>query len=255
MEFLIRSTSRCELLASSKGSVSFQQNKISIPRISRFENITVVLLVEGKSLEKEDVDTFESKETVGKIVEKKEQINSVAQHVLIWPLSVLIFGLPFGIGSYIGKERNKSVVDYFKESIEPIRQTPESLVTEYRVEQSDLKGISETKLFKTAKAGVIQAKIAKVSQRGDEYKIEFLFSNKHSELVEFDVTGKAPGIGGIEGFSERHISDFVVLPNSEKTSSIKLKLTERVIPKVAIVDVRISSLTMVVWYQMHIKFP
>lgn len=237
IEFLIRTTCRCELLATSKANVTLVDNKLTISRITRFQSITVVLLAEGKPLEKDDIDTFESKETVGKIVEKKEQLNSVAQQLIVWPLLLLLLGLPFAVGTYFGKHQQQNVFEIASELVE----TQPIPITGFKLERGNLRNLLQEPFAKELKSAGFPATITAVGRRGSQLIIEVSVANPFKRELEISFTGKsAAGDTEVMSFTKRHVSDFIVFPNEVKRKSIEIFLPESFENKIFFVDFRID---------------
>jgi hypothetical protein len=237
VEFLIRTNCRCELLATSKGNVSLLNNKLTISRISRFQSITVVLLAEGKALEKEDVDTFESKETAGKIVEKKEQVNSVAQHLIVWPVIFLLLGLPFSAGTLYGKQQQQDIFelanDFFETTAVP--------VAGYKVERADIRGYMKDPLSKDIKTLGFPAKISAVTRKGAKILVEITVTNSYMNEFSLSITGKGPtGDQSAGSFLKAYVSDFLIFPKESKKKTIEILLPASFENKVLIVDYRLE---------------
>ena len=61
-----RQACKFELIGTSKSTLSVNGKTLSIPKLSRLESITVVLLIEGKAFDPADIESVESKSTNGK---------------------------------------------------------------------------------------------------------------------------------------------------------------------------------------------
>lgn len=66
-----RSACKFELVATSKSMLAVTGKTISLPKLSRGESVTVLLLIEGKAFDQADIDSVESKATKGKVVDSQ----------------------------------------------------------------------------------------------------------------------------------------------------------------------------------------
>jgi hypothetical protein len=191
------------------------------------------LLVEGKQLAKEDIDTFESKETVGKIVEKKEQLNSVAQQLIVWPILILILGLPFAAGTFYGKHQQQHIFEMADDLLES-QPIP---ITGYKIDRGDIRG----SLVKELKILGFPAKISAISRRGAQLFIEVTVTNPLKVELELSFTGKSPvGDQGTTNFLKRHVSDLIIFPKESKKKTIEIFLPESFENKTFFVEFRME---------------
>ncbi|WP_155617093.1 hypothetical protein [Xanthomonas translucens] len=110
-----RSACKFELIATSKSTLVNNGNTISLPKLSRLESVTVIILVEGKAFESVDIESVESKSTNGKVVESKEAATALWQHFILVPFLILVLAVPFFIGNFIGADMKTSIFEYLKE--------------------------------------------------------------------------------------------------------------------------------------------
>ncbi|MDP5007801.1 MAG: hypothetical protein NWQ13_02090, partial [Glaciimonas sp.] len=116
----LRPACKFELIATSKSTLAVNGKTISIPKLSRLETITVLLLIEGKAFDPVDIESIESKSTKGKVVESKDKATAPWQSIVVLPILLLILALPFVIGTYVGAETNVSVIQYINDKFELI---------------------------------------------------------------------------------------------------------------------------------------
>ena len=75
-----RQTCKFELIGTSKSTLNINGKTISIPKLSKFESINVILLIEGKAFDPVDIESIESKSTKGKVVESKDKATGMTPH-------------------------------------------------------------------------------------------------------------------------------------------------------------------------------
>ena len=77
IEIQLNPTCTYELVASTDGSTVLHKNKISVERLSGEDEITAIVLTEGKEFTREDIISVSSKETKGKLVKKTRRHTTV----------------------------------------------------------------------------------------------------------------------------------------------------------------------------------
>lgn len=107
----LRSGYKFELIATSKSTAIMNANTISIPKLSRRENITIIFLAEGKVFDANAIDSIESKNTTGKIVDSKDKATAFWQNFVATTLVFAFLAVPFSFGTVVGKA---SKIDAFQ---------------------------------------------------------------------------------------------------------------------------------------------
>ncbi|MES2884812.1 MAG: hypothetical protein V4709_08405 [Pseudomonadota bacterium] len=75
-----RSGCNFELIATSKSTLALTGRTLSLPKLSRAESVTVLLLVEGRTFDHADIDSAESKLAKAKVVDSKDKVVAIWQH-------------------------------------------------------------------------------------------------------------------------------------------------------------------------------
>lgn len=229
--------SNYEIIASTTSAVALADHKISLPRLGRFETVTLYLLVEGRKFDLTDIDSVHSKAAIGRRVAKKENAISIWQLLLALPLIALVLLAPFAVGTVIGRDANASVFDYvgtYLASFGPSKQ-----LANYSVEDK------ETLSFGTLKAAVRDAKvklhIAEVVRRGDVLDIEVNFTNNLPQtlIAEASAISSAADQGPLD-FWDTRIKDTFVATGTSKSRRVKVFLPESAVPKVVILQFRLK---------------
>lgn len=234
VRIVLKKTCSYELLASSKSTTTYSANTVSVPRIGKFESVTALLLVEGKVFEHSDIESVESKETIGKVVEKKEHVNSLRDHAIIWPVLILILSVPFVGGTFVGKSFGMSAWDYVEFIASRFGESKQ--LAGYRSDIGQITGFGE--LAKSVKAGEVSHSVVEVLRQGDTLRITVRIVNKSERHVRVDVVGKSSARSkGPLDYSDERIDDLFVargdqgtgvlrayLPESERTQMVELQV-------------------------------
>ena len=213
-----RAVSKFELVATSKSTLAVNGQTISLPKLSRGETVTVLLLFEGKAFAPEDIDSVESKGTKGKVVESKDKVMAPWHHFVIWPLLFLVFGLPFLFGTYVGSEMKVSGLGYLDAKLE-VFGASKQLAGFKIVNESYPSG----KLKDAVKANLLTIQVLEIVRRADILTLQVKITNNTGMILSVDasIEGTAGGSGPLD-FSEIRVGKFAMAPNDSK--SLKLKV-------------------------------
>jgi hypothetical protein len=238
---VLKATCDYTLIASSKSTLSYTSKTISLPRLARFESITVILLVEGKIFEHSDIESIESRDDVGKVIEKKEQASTPLQHVIALPLVLIFLLVPFGLGTYFGKEMQFSIVDFLYSEFDSLGSSS-ILVSNFKTEISKLEGYPEGELLKAMKSGSVNTKIARIVKKRESLELDLLITNNSQGFISVDVTGKnSAGDGAGLTLTDRFISDLLVLPGKQEKRTLKFYFPDSPEQKLVMLDYRVGD--------------
>lgn len=235
-----RPSCKFELIATSKSTLSVKGKTLTIPKLSKLESITIVLLVEDKAFEHADIESLESKSTKGKIVEKKESATSLWQNIIVLPIIFLVFGLPFFFGTSVGAEMKVSAFTYLSEKLEIFENSKqlagfkETLIQKYA-------SLDKENYLKDSKISIITKEVIR---RGDVLTIKLKLTNNTKEV--FTVEGGSESSAGEDGplsFQDSRVSRFGMMPNYSKDIKFKVFLPDNLQVKVIVNDFRFTTIS------------
>lgn len=209
-----RQACKFELIGTSKSTLAVNGKTISLPKLSRLESITIVLLIEGKAFDPIDIESIESKSTKGKVVESKDQATALWQNFIALPVAFLALCVPFIFGTVVGADMKVSAIDYIKYKLELLDQSIQ--LAGFKTITREIYGDSE--LRDALKKSRIKIDVVEVVRRGDVLVITTRLSNKTK--TPFMVDGHLKSSAGERGpvsFSETRIEDFVISPGEVKS--------------------------------------
>ena len=235
-----RPACKFELIATSKSTLSVNGKTLSVPKLSRLESISVLLLFEGKAFEQNDIESIDSKATKGKMVEKKENATSFWQHIIVIPILILVFGLPFWFGTVVGAEMRVSAFTYLEEKLEIFGHSKQlagfkSTLTQKYSLSSDENYVKSSKIL---------ISIIEVVRRGDVLTIKLKISNKSNEV--FTIEGHSDSTAGENSplsFSDSRIEKFGMMPNNSKVVKFKIFLPEDLQVKIVVNDFTFTTIS------------
>ena len=222
----LKNTCKYELIAASKSTLSFQQNTIALPRLARFESVDVLLLVEGKAFDKNDVEGIESKLAAGKIVEKKDQVVPLWQHFVLWPVMILIFGLPFIEGTMFGRDWGYSAIDRLGAQLGSFG--PSKQLAGYKIETREGDFPYDTgPAVRALKDGKIRPSVKEVVRHGDILELELSIANTSGQTVVADASVKSSAAqrSPLE-WRDGRLDDLYVGPGDTKGGMVRTFLAE-----------------------------
>lgn len=221
----LRPACKFEIVATSKSTLSVSGKTISIPKLSRQESVTLLILVEGKAFEYSDIDSVESKHTKGKIVETKEKATALWHSFVILPILAAVLLVPFAFGTVIGAEMQTSALGYINQKFEFFGQSKQlagykSNVTEkYEILAGDLKG--------ALKDGKIEVNVTEIVRRSDTLTIAINLKNnsKRVLIVDAQVKGASGGRGPLD-WSDSQQEGITLSPGESKNFPLKAYVPE-----------------------------
>jgi len=224
-----RQACKFELIGTSKSTLVVNGKTLSIPKLSRLESITVVLLIEGKAFDPIDIESVESKSTKGKVVESKEKATAIWQHVIAFPLLLILLAVPFAFGTSFGAEMKVSAFGYLNDKMEIFGQSKQlaGFKTSFREIRADKKfdgAIRDSK---------ISVETIEVVRRGDMLTITTKLSNNTKEplMVEGYLKSSAGDKGPLSFWDER-VENFALAPGDKKIVKQKAFLPESLSAKI-----------------------
>ncbi len=158
-----RQACKFELIGTSKSTLVVNGKTLSIPKLSKLESITIVLLIEGKAFDPIDIESIESKSTKGKVVESKEKATAMWQHVVVIPLLLLFLAVPFMFGTFIGAEMKVSAFSYINDKLEIFGQSKQ--LAGFRTSLREIR--ADNKFEGAIKYSRISIETIEVVRRGD----------------------------------------------------------------------------------------
>lgn len=224
-----RPACKFELIATSKSTLVINGKTISIPKLSKLESITILLLIEGKAFDPVDIESVESKFIKGKVVESKEKATALWQQIIVLPFLLLILALPFVFGTMVGADMRVSAISYLNEKFELIGQSKQlaGFKTSLREVQADEK-------FKGAiKDSRISIETIEVVRRGDVLTISTSLSNNTKEpLITEGSLKSSAGDKGPLSFWDGRVESFALSPGEKKIVKLKAFLPESLSAKI-----------------------
>lgn len=214
----MRPACRFELLGASKSTVDVQGKIISLPKLARLETVTVLLLVEGKPFEQEDIESIESKATVGKVVVSKDKATSAWQNIIALPIVLFVLFLPIALGTLIGAEMHQSIFGYILDKYELIG--PSKQLAGYK--QATRSSYGNGKLEKALDQSLVNINVQEIVRRGDVLTLAVDIKNNSGSAIiaEGSVKGTA-GTGNLSFTDSRFES--LALANGE-TKKVKMQV-------------------------------
>ena len=224
-----RQACKFELIGTSKSTLVVNGKTLSIPKLSRRESITIVLLIEGKAFDSVDIESIESKTTKGKVVESKEKADAIWQHFIAIPIVILLLAVPFSFGTVIGADMKISAFGYINDKLEIFGQSKQLAGF-----KTNLREIQVDKKFDGAiKDSKISLEIIEIIRRGDILTITTKLSNNTKEplMIEGYLKSSAGDKGPLSFWDER-VENFALPPGDKKIVKQKAFLPESISVKI-----------------------
>lgn len=221
----LRPACKFELIATSKSSLTIKDKIISIPKLSRLETVTVLLLVEGKAFDQSDIDSVESKQTVGRIVEKKEQAAAAWQQVIVVPVLLVTLSLPFLFGTVIGADMKMSMFKYVSEQWEMIGPSKQLAGYKNTYRQSSGSGV----LTAAVEKSLVVVQIQEIVRRGEtlSFAVELKNNLDVPVMAEGYLKSSAGERGSVDYWDTRSES-LAIAPKDSVLIKLKTYLPERI---------------------------
>lgn len=231
----IRPGCKFELIATSKSSLTVKDKIISIPKLSRLETVTILLLVEGKSFDQSDIDSVDSKQASGKIVEKKEQATAAWQSAIVLPMLLVFLLVPFLFGNVVGADMKISLIKYVSEQIEMVGPSKQLAGYKSTFRQSAGSGILKGAFDKSR----ISIEIVEVVRRGDTLTFTAAITNHLDVPVMSEGSSKSSaGERGSVDFWDTRFESLAIAPEERKTVKMKAYLPEEISVKMVDISIR-----------------
>ncbi|MES2048976.1 MAG: hypothetical protein V4447_11290 [Pseudomonadota bacterium] len=225
----IRPGCKFELIATSKSTLTVTGKTLSIPKLSRLETITVLLLIEGKTFDPSDIDSIESKATKGKVVESKEKASAAWQPFVILPIMLLFLVVPFVFGTVMGAEMKMSVIRYASDKLELFGNSKQ--LAGYK---NTLREINGDGVLKDAiKESRLLMEAQEVIRRDDILTVTLKIINKTKiPLMSEGYLKSSAGDKGSLDFWDSRAESFAIAPNETKLVKMKVFLPESLSVKI-----------------------
>ena len=224
-----RQACKFELIGTSKSTLVANGKTLSIPKLSKLESITIVLLIEGKAFDPIDIESFESKSTKGKVVESKEKATALWQNVVAIPLVVLFLAVPFIFGTIVGAEMKVSAIGYVNDKLEIFGQSKQ--LAGFKASSREI--YADKKFEGFIKDSKVSIETIEVVRRGDVLTITTKLSNNTKEplMVEGYLKSSAGDKGPLSFWDER-VESFALAPSEKKSVKQKAFLPESLSAKI-----------------------
>lgn len=224
-----RQACKFELIGTSKSTLVVNGKTLSIPKLSRLESITVVLLIEGKAFDPIDIESVESKSTKGKVVESKEKATAIWQHVIAIPLLLIFLAVPFAFGTSVGVEMKVSAFGYLNDKMEIFGQSKQ--LAGFKTSLREIR--ADKKFDGVIRDSKISVETIEVVRRGDVLTITTKLSNNTKEplMVEGYLKSSAGDKGPLSFWDER-VENFALAPGDKKIVKQKAFLPELLSAKI-----------------------
>lgn len=225
----IRSGCKFELIATSKSTLSVNGRTLSIPKLSRLESISVLVLFEDKIFDTADIESIESRFTRGKIVESKEKAGAAWQQALLIPALILFLGVPFAFGTALGAEMKISAIGWLSEKSELLG--PSKQLSGYKSVLREIRGYGS--LDGAIKESRITMEVQEIVRRNDVLSVTLKITNKTKGplMIEGYLKSSAGDRGSLD-FWDSRAESFALAPNEYKSVKLKVFLPESLSVKI-----------------------
>ena len=224
-----RQACKFELIGTSKSTLVVNGKTLSIPKLSKLETITIILLIEGKAFDPIDIESVESKSTKGKVIERKEKATALWQNVIVIPILLLLLAIPFTFGTFVGAEMKVSAFSYVNDKFDIFGQSKQlaGFKTSLRETRAD------KKFYGAIKDSKISVETIEVIRRGDVLTITTKLSNNTKEplIVEGYLKSSAGDKGSLNFWDER-VQSFALASGEKKSVKQKAFLPESLSAKI-----------------------
>lgn len=218
-----RQACKFELVGTSKSTLAVSGKTLSVPKLSRLESITVVLLIEGKAFDPVDIESVESKSTKGKVVESKEKATAIWHHFVIIPIALAVLAVPFVLGTYIGAEEDVSALGYVNAKLELFGERKQLAGYKTTLRQTTADEVFDGAL----KKGRISIESTEVLRHGDVVTISTRIKNNMDVPLIFEGFLKTSAGGdGPVSFWEGRFENIALGPQESRTVKQKAYLPE-----------------------------
>jgi hypothetical protein len=214
-----RAPCKFELIATSKSTLQVSGKTISLPKLSRGESVSVLLLFEGKAFAQEDIDSVESKATKGKIVESKDKVIPLWHHLVVWPLLLLAFGVPFLFGTFVGSETGVSGLAYLDSKLEVFGASKQLAGFKNHVTERYSDGL----LKNAVRDKRLTIEVPEIVRRGDILTVRVKITNNTGQVLSVDasIEGTAGGRGPLDFYDSR-VEKFAMAPTESRALTLKV---------------------------------
>jgi len=213
-----RSSCKFELLGTSKSTLTVNGHTLSLPKLTRNESVSVLLLFENSKFDEADVESVESKGTKGKVVDSKEKASSVGQALGIWLLLIMFLGIPFFFGTFVGSEMKVSAWDYITEKLELMENSKQ--LAGYKIQSKEIYGSGQLK--GALDRGKIKIEISEIVRRSNILYINYGVTNNTKDVLLDEAWFDGMAGDGPLSYKDRQIENFGIPPERNKSSIVKV---------------------------------
>ncbi len=233
---------RYELLGANSQDVAVKNNKIAIPRIGSSDEITVLILVEGGSFNKDDIVQCLSKESKGQIITKLEEVPATGpQRVALVGLAVLIpailYSITIGIDYFFKALNSTPAAEKIAEDSDSIKVREWVVPSYYRT--------TNPKMLDSFSSGKLLATVGKSTRKGDFVSIPVVLTNNTDQVLEVNISMNS-------AYSKQKLKSYdlvangiIVTPGKTSENSVRLIIPENgtAAERTAYINIRVESMT------------
>ncbi|MEK7855689.1 MAG: hypothetical protein AAB288_06340 [Acidobacteriota bacterium] len=228
---------RHELLAASRPDISVSANGITLPRLNRFSRATILLIIEGRTFDRSDIVAVESKEAVGKIVEKAEQVSSLLNQFIGTTLLLCFVFAAFLYGTWFGAITKTNFVSYIADRL---LYDPQPISAK-EIEWADDAEVRKDPLFKKYK-GKTPIRVEDIFRKGNTIVLTIVAENITDDNLVFGASVTNPLDEDQEiGYRDRAFYDVMVFPNETKKRELLAYVPAAAEKKAILVEFRVRS--------------
>lgn len=220
-----RPTCKIDIIGTTKSTAVLNNQTLTLPKLSRFENVNILLLIEGKTFDPADIESIESKKAKGKVVDDKSKAYCLWQHFIAIPAILLLLGLPFVFGSVVGVEMGVSIPQYLDDQYNSLKPSTElagytSNITE---------GYATNSLESSINRRLIMFAIKNIVRQGNILTVKIEIKNKldTSILIHGDIKSSAGDKGSVS-FEDARFDSISIMPSESQTIKMKAYLPDDV---------------------------
>ena len=222
-----------EFVALTHPMFSIERNIISIDRLARGDEASVILSAEGGGFDKSSIIEFNSAETKGKVLTKSTEAFSATDMLAGSIFIALFIALPIG-GFYAGQSVSEDDVSIWD------RQVPPELAT---LGWDNIEAYVNSKLYIEEEPQFFPISIKDIEIKGSIATVRFTAENKLPERMKVTATLLSPADEEADKPIElnRFIHDSVVFPNDTKTLELTGYLPESYEQRYLILNIALQS--------------
>lgn len=224
-----------ELLAASRSDISIDASRICLPRLNRFSRATILFVAEGKPFDRADITAVDSKETVGKIIEKAADASSLSSQFVGAALLLLFVSAAFLYGTWFGSEVKTNLVSYIADQL-VYDQNP------IKASQITFRGDDEIRKAPKLKQyrDQLPIRVDNIFRKGDTILFSVVAKNLTDDYMLFGASAKSPSDERDTSFRDRAFYDLMIGPNETREIKMSMRVPVNSKVKLIVVDFTVS---------------